>query len=327
MQVITGDLLKNKKVLLRADIDVPIENGKVIEDFRLKAGLPTLKLCLESAAQVIVMGHIGRPEGKVIDELRVGPVERWLREQDNLRSYLESGKIKLLENLRFDPREESEDLEYAKELAQMGQIYINEAFAAYRRAVSTTVLPKLLPHAAGLRFAEEVRVIRAVRDKPKKPFVAIMGGAKVEDKLRVIKVLAQKADAVLVGGKLVHEIREQNIQLPSNVLVGKLEEGGFDISPDTTDSWKDLIMRAKMIVWNGPLGKFEDPRYIQTEKVAEMVINSGAEVVIGGGDSIAALNQYGLLEKAQQVGFVSVGGGALLKLLSEGTLATIEALK
>ena len=209
----------------------------------------------------------------------------------------------------------------------MSEVYVNEAFSAHNIAASTTMVPKLLPHFAGLHFVKEVETLLNVRNNPKKPYIGIMGGAKVKDKLPVINVMAERADAVLVGGKLVHEIREQNVDLPKNVLVGKLNENGFDISSDTTESWKGMIMSAKMIVWNGPLGKFEDAKYNQTEEVIKIVLGSNAEIVIGGGDSVAALSQYGLLEQVEKRAFVSVGGGAMLKLISEGTLPTIEALK
>jgi len=380
MEIVNQSLISNKKVLLRYDIDVQIIDGKVAEDFKLKAGLDTLKLCLKNASKVIIIGHLGRPFKTAEDEkkgkpaqLSAKPIQEWFElhlRGEEMRLHLggeskvdfaqtleqaneSTNKLVLLENIRFFHGEvpgaeyhatctsKTCDVDFAKQLASLGEVYVNEAFSAYNPAASTTIVPTLLPHAAGLHFVEEVRVLREVRDNPKKPFIAIMGGAKVKDKLPVIAVLAQKADAVLVGGKLVAEIREQNIQLPNNVMVGKLEEGGFDIASETTSAWAGLISKAAMIVWNGPLGKFEDlptmtavrqagrqgPKYDQTEKVAEMILNSGAEVVIGGGDSVAALNQYGLLEKAQKKGFISVGGGAMLKLLSDGTLPTIEALK
>ncbi|MCL4366266.1 phosphoglycerate kinase, partial [Patescibacteria group bacterium] len=248
------------------------------------------------------------------------PIKEWLEKSLGQ-------EVKLLENLRFDPREELEDEGFAKELAQMGDFYINEAFASYRPAVSTTILPKLLPHAAGLRFAKEVQVLTEVRENPKKPFVGIMGGAKVADKLPAINALAAKADAVLVGGKLIAEIREQHLEMPKNVMVGMLNEDGFDIALQTIEAWRSLISQAAEIVWNGPVGKFEDPQNDATKKIAGMILDSGAKVVIGGGDSIAALSQYGLLEKAQRLAFVSVGGGAMLKLLADGTLPTIEVLQ
>lgn len=335
MQVVNSSLIAGKKVLLRYDIDVVLEEvkdqssnvkTKVVEDFKLEAGIPTLNLCLQNASQVILMGHIGRPEGKVDDSLKVAPIVDWFINK-GYEADLDSQKLVILENLRFDSREEAVDLEYAKELASKGDYYVNEAFSSHRPAVSTTILPTLLPHAAGLRFAEEVNKLTEVLENPKKPFVAIMGGAKVKDKLPVIQVLAKKADAVLVGGKLVFEIREQNISLPSNVMVGKLSEDGLDIAPETTSAWSSLISKAAMIVWNGPLGKFEDPKNKQTVEVAKLILDSKAEVIIGGGDSVAALNQAGLLKQARQKAFVSVGGGAMLKFLSDGTLPTIKALE
>lgn len=319
MQVINADLISGKKVLLRLDIDVSIENEKVVEDFRLKAGLLTLKLCLENASQVIVIGHIGRPEGKVVPQLSVEPVHQW---------FLQQGlNVEILENLRFDPKEEAGDLEFAKELASRGDVFVNEAFASYRPAASTTILPMLMPSYAGLQFAAEVNKLTEVRNNPKKPLVVIMGGAKVKDKLPVIEVFAQKADAVLVGGKLVDEIREQDLSLPKNVMVGKLSEDGFDIASETLQSWENLVNRAAMIVWNGPVGKFEDLKNDQSAKLARIILSTHAEIIVGGGDTISLLGSLGILEDYQRKAFVSVGGGAMLKFLSDGTLPTIEALK
>lgn len=322
MQVINADLVSGKKVLLRLDIDVSIENGQVQEGFRLKAGLPTLRLCLENASQVVVIGHIGRPEGEVVPELSVEPIKQWFISQG-----LNSSKLEILENLRFDPREEAGDLEFAKELASRGDVFVNEAFASYRPAVSTTILPTLLPSYAGLQFAAEVNKLTEVRNNPKKPLVVIMGGAKVKDKLPVIEVFAQKADAVLVGGKLVAEIREQDLSLPNNVMIGKLSEDGFDIAYTTLQSWENLINRAVMIVWNGPVGKFEDLKNDQSAKLARIILSTHAEIIVGGGDTISLLGSLGILEDYQRKAFVSVGGGAMLKFLSDGTLPTIEALK
>jgi len=332
MQIITQDLISGKRVLLRYDIDVALRDGRVGEEFKLKAGISTLTFCLQHAQIVTIIGHIGRPEGKVVDELKVEPIVEWFKAQGFVED-LGSGKLTILENLRFDPREEASDPEFAKELALKGDVYINEAFSAYRASASTTVLPTLMPHGAGLHFAEEVQKLTEVRENPKKPFVAIMGGAKVSDKLPVISALAKNADAVLVGGKLIAEImhpsfggRDQNVDLPKNVMVGKLNEDGFDIAEETVSAWKALINGARMIVWNGPLGKFEEEKYDATKKIIRLILDSGAEIIIGGGDSVAALNQSGLLPEAEQKAFVSVGGGAMLKFLADGTLPTIEAL-
>lgn len=331
MQIVNPQIIASKKVLLRLDLDVPLRQdfdgelsraaqGKleVEEDFRLRAGTPTLKLCIENASKVIVIGHLGRPEGSD-PAFSLDPVREWFKQNG-------FPQIEMLENLRFNPGEESLSMDFAKELASKADIFVFEAFASHRPAVSTTILPTIMPHFCGLRFSAEVEKIERVRDNPKKPFIAIMGGAKVSDKLPVIEVLAKKADAVLVGGKLVSEIREQNLRLHSNVLVGKLTEDGFDIASETVESWEKLIAGAAQIVWNGPVGKFEDLKNDATKKIAEIILQSNAEIIIGGGDTIAALNQAGLLSKAEEKAFISTGGGAMLKLLSDGTLPTIEAL-
>ncbi|MDO8618409.1 MAG: phosphoglycerate kinase [Candidatus Daviesbacteria bacterium] len=382
MQVVTPELIKDKKVLLRMDLDVPLveSSGKsqesrivVADDFRLKAGLPTLKLCLESAEEVIIMGHIGRPQG-FDPELSVEPIYDWLEKQ-GLCSHLTSGKLKILENLRFEAGEsfdtaqdETAVSDYAKELAKLGDpsttstalstsslrtsVFVNEAFASYHPSASTTVLPTLLPHFAGLRFMEEVEVLTRVRNNPKHPFVAIIGGAKVDDKLPVVEALSKIADYVLVGGKLVSELAGPVAQqphptsststalsvraldgaprfappanLPDNVLIGELNEAGTDVTHETIEKWKPIIQKAKMIVWNGPMGKIEEPKNFQTHELANIIIQTEAETIVGGGDTIGYLGKLGLLERFS---FVSTGGGAMLKFLETGTLPTIEVLK
>ena len=343
MQVVSPDLVKGKKVLLRLDIDVPLRltslaqgHGRleVADDFRLRAGLPTLKLCLEHADQIIVMGHIGRPGGREVPDLSVAPIHDWLVSH-GLHSHMESGKLKLLENLRFEKGEESCSPEYAKELAAMGNFFVNEAFASYHPSASTTILPTLLPHAGGLRFANEVMKLTEVRDNPKKPFIAIMGGVKMEDKLPVINVLAERANAVLVGGKLAKIIHEESFNFPHNVLAGMLTEDGFDIAPHTIEAWEPLIKGAKMIVWNGPVGRISDIGNQKSDfgsakgtyEIAKLLLNCDAELVIGGGDTVGFLGKIGLLGNFQEKGFVSTGGGAMLKFLADGTLPSIEALK
>ena len=328
MQVVAPELIQGKKVLLRLDLDVPLreENGLMVieDDSRLLAGMDTLGLCLEFASSVTICGHLGRPGGKEDPKLSVKPIVDWIEEGYG-HIQLAPGKLHILENLRFEPGEDASDPEFAKELASHGDFYVYEAFASHRPSASTTIVPTLLPHAAGLRFAQEVDELTQVRENPIRPLVAILGGAKVDDKLPVIKAMAAIADVVLVGGKLAAEIKEQGIEgLGANVMVGKLTEDGFDISDETVGAWSNLLKTAKEVVWNGPLGKFEDPKYNQTEKIAKAVIESGAKSIIGGGDTISAVTQYGL---ADRFTFVSTGGGAMLKLLADGTLPTIEALK
>lgn len=351
MQVVTPEQVQGKKVLLRMDLDVPIQEGKVTEDFRLKAGLPTLNLCLNNAEQVIIMGHLGHPHGED-KSLSVEPIYDWLVGQ-GLGLHLEGGKLKLLENLRFDEGEDKCDLDYAKELASLGDpsttstalstsslrtsIFVNEAFAAYHFAASTTVLPTLLPHVAGLRFAQEVEKLTKIRDNPEHPLVIIIGGAKVEDKLPAVEAMAKIADYVLVGGRIAGEIfqgealRGKASPYNTNVLVADLNEEGTDITKETIEKWKPIISKAKIIVWNGPLGIVEEPKNFQTHELANLIIQSDADSVIGGGDTIGYLGKLGLLEKficlPSNRGFVSTGGGAMIKFLETGTLPTIQALQ
>jgi len=323
MQVVTPELIENKRVLLRLDLDVPLENGIIQDDTKILSGMDTLGLCLEFATSVTICGHIGRPEGKEDPSLSVKPIVDWLEEGYG-HIQLPEGKLHILENLRFEPGEDASDPEFAKELASHGDYFVFEAFSSHRPAASTTVVPKLMPHAVGLRFAQEVDELLAVRNNPLKPLVVVLGGAKVDTKMPVIKAMAQIADVVLVGGKLAAEIKEQGISdLGPKVMVAKLTEDGLDISDETVGAWSTLIKTSKQVVWNGPLGKFEDNRD-NTQKIAQAIIDSGTKSIIGGGDTIAAATKYGLVDKFS---FVSVGGGAMLNLLADGTLPTIEALK
>lgn len=315
MQVVTADFVKHKKVLLRLDLDVPLRQAQghgqleVTEDFRLKAALPTLDLCLQNASQVIIMGHVGRPTGEN-PSFSVAPIYDWLTEHGYKN-------FKILENLRFEEGESfdsaqdlrDDNIEYAKELASLGDVYVNEAFGSHHPAASTTILPTLLPHAVGLHFAKEVEKLTEVRENPKHPLVVIIGGVKLEDKLPAIEAMRKIADSVLIGGKIASEIG----------LSKNLTEDGFDINDETISQWKLVLQNASMIVWNGPLGKTEKG----TLEIAKAVIDSGAESIVGGGDTIDLLDQLDLLDKFS---FVSVGGGAMLKFLTEGTLPTIEAL-
>ncbi len=327
MQTVQPQLIQNKTVLLRLDLDVPLRQVQgrleVEDDFRLEAGLDTLDLCLQYAGSVVIMGHIGRPGGKEVAELSVKPVADWFEERfAHVR--LPEGKLHILENLRFEAGEDEADENFARGLASLGDIFVNESFAAHHPAASTTVLPALLPHAAGLRFAKEVETLLGVRNNPKKPLVAVIGGAKLEDKLAVLNYFAKIADAVLVGGKLPHEIREKQFNFPDNVLLAQMNKQGTDLSEEDEQNFRKALSDARQIIWAGPMGKYEDPECIGgTRAVAEAAIKSGAELIIGGGDTIAALDKLGILNR---VTFISTGGGAMLELLANGTLPTIEAL-
>ena len=324
MEVVSGSLVKDKNVLLRYDLDV-IVDGK-IDDFRLKAGLPTLNLCLKNASKVIMMGHICIPCGREVDSLSIAPIYQWFKE-NGFKEQLASGKFRLLENLRFEPGEDAASLEYAKNLASLGNFYVNEAFASYHPAASTTILPTLLPHAAGLRFVAEVAKLTEIRNNPKVPFIGIIGGAKIEDKLPVINALAEKATAVLVGGKLAKIVHEESFNFPHHILAGHLRLDGLDIAPQTIEAWRPIIKGAKTIIWNGPVGKIEAGSAKGTSEIAKILLETEAQVIIGGGDTVGFLNKAGFLKKFQEKGaFISSGGGAMLEFLAKGTLPTIGVL-
>ncbi len=321
LPAVTPQFVKNKKVLLRLDLDVPIENGRVVDDFRLHAGLETLDLCLIHAASVVIFGHLGRPDGKD-PNFSVKPIVEWF-EKTFAHVDLPEGKLHILENTRFEKGEEDCDLEYAKQLASLGDVYINEAFAAYHPASSTTVVPTLLAHAAGLNFAKEVTTILELRSNPKKPQIAIIGGAKVEDKYESAIALSKICDLVLVGGLLVKNIKEQGLEVPKNMILATLNHSGLDLSESSAETFIDMIAHSKQVIWAGPVGKYEVEEGAKfTRKIAEAIINSKVNSIIGGGDTTAALGEY--LDKFS---FVSTGGGAMLELLSKGTLPTVEVLK
>lgn len=322
MKLLDESLISSKRVLLRLDLDVPIKDGRVVDDFRLLAGMETLGFCLDHAKTVIIMGHIGRPNGEDPD-LTVKPIVKWLEEGFS-HITLPEGKLHILENLRFEAGEDECDPNFASELAGFGEVFINEAFASHHPSASTTVLPKLLPHGAGFTFAKEVETLKELRERPQKPFVAIIGGVKIEDKLPAVLALAKIADAVLVGGKIADEIKLENTQVPPNVMVGKLTEDKLDIADETVGSWQHLIEQAKLIVWNGPLGRVEDLSNQNSRKIAQAVTSSNAKTILGGGDTITYVDELGLLNKFS---FVSTGGGAMLEFLIKGTLPSIEALE
>jgi phosphoglycerate kinase len=328
MQVVSPELISGKNVLVRVDIDVPIENGKILEPFRLEGWLPTMELCLQHAASTTLMGHIGRPEGKEDPSLSVAPVVEWLKQRyPDLN--LEEGKLHIMENLRFDAGEDAADENYAKELASHGDFFVNEAFASHRPSASTTVLPTLLPHAAGLKFAKEVEVLTNARNNPKKPQIAIVGGAKVDDKFEAVIAFSKFCEAVLVGGLFPKQIQEKNLEVDRNVMMGRLAENGIDLSEDSIEAFIRLIKNAKQIIWAGPIGKYEDPEGNKGNvALATALLSSEAEIIVGGGDTIAMLGESNLLDQFMNKPniFVSSGGGAMLKLLSKGTLPTIEAL-
>lgn len=313
--------LNGKRVIVRGDLDV----SQISEnDLRLKRLIPTLQYILERKAEVIVMGHMGRPSGKVVESESLKPVAEVIYSMLGSRD-----NVTVLENLRFDPREESNDDDYAKELADKGDIYVNEAFSVcHRKHASIVGIPKYLPSYAGLNLANEINNLSKVFE-PERPLVILISGVK-DDKLTMIEPLSLLADKVLVGGRLpellgdkaLESVRLQNDQ--RKIIVGNLIMDKEDITLNTIDIFTKEIMKAKTVVLAGVLGRYEDEGHSQgTKKVFSAVANSKAFKIVGGGDSLNAINKYNLEDKFD---WISVGGGAMLDFLTKKTLPGIEAL-
>ena len=314
------------------------------DDTRIRAALPTIRLLLdEGAAEVVLMSHLGRPEGRD-PAFSLDPVE------ERLRELLSDRRIRVLENTRFDPGETKNDPEYARELAANGDLYVNDAFgSAHRAHASTEGVAHLLPAYAGLLLERELEELGALLESPERPFVAVVGGAKVDDKIGVLQALGERADTLLVGGKMAEELRAEprpglDAELPHDVVaavsfdadaesrvtdVDAVPDGwlGLDIGPQTRDAFAERIAGAKTVFWNGPMGVFEWPRFAGgTKAVAEAVASAEAHTVVGGGDSVRAIEELGL---AERIDWVSTGGGASLELLEgkelPGVLAIPEA--
>jgi len=333
-----------KTVLVRADLNVPLEDGRVADDTRIRASLPTLQLLLEQdAAEVRVCSHHGRPETEE-DRAKyaMAPVAARLRE------LLPDGRVQVLENTRFDPGETSNDERFARELAGGCDLYVDDAFgSAHRAHASTEAVAHLLPAYAGLLLLAELEHLGRLLGEVERPFVLISGGAKVEDKLGVLSNLGGRAGAVLVGGKMAEELRVENpldfeVEVPVDVVaaaefardaqsrlcaVDEIPDGwlGLDIGPETRTRFSERIEEARTIFWNGPMGVFEWPPFANgTKAVAEAVAaNQDAYSVVGGADSVRALNELGL---ADQVSWVSTGGGASLELLEGKELPGVAAI-
>jgi phosphoglycerate kinase len=330
-----------KRVLVRADLNVPLEDGEVADDTRIRASLPTLQLLLErESAEVAVCSHLGRPKGED-PAFSMKPVEALLRD------LLPDERIHVLENTRFNPGETKNDPEFARELADDRELFVDDAFGSAHRAHASTVgVAELLPAYAGLLLERELEELGKLLGDVDHPFVLISGGAKVDDKLGVLENLGGKADQVLIGGKMAEQVRDQNpltfeVVLPTDVVAAsefaedaeskvvpyeELPEGwlGLDIGPETRESFAAAIADAKTVFWNGPMGVFEWPRFAEgTRAVADAVAKSFAFTVVGGADSVRALTEMGLV---QEVDWASTGGGASLELLEGKELPGVAAI-
>lgn len=318
----TKEQIENKHVLLRADLDVPLKEGRVENDYRLQAILPTLKFCLQYARKTVIIGHLGRPEGED-PSLSLKPIQETLKRLLNqdillLDSGISPGErwtgespLALMENLRFDPREEKIDRGFAAELATGADIYIYEAFATYRASTSLSLIPEVLPTVTGFRFDEEVSTLTKVLRQPSHPTLLLASGAKL-DKLDLINQISPKFDQVLLGG-----------------LLGQPEDrtpDGKDLNAATISLFLKAISQAKTIVLNGPLGFYEDGIHIQaTQAILQALSTSSAFTVVGGGDTLAAIPSLGF--SYTPFSFVSTGGGAMLEFLATETHPLLTILK
>ena len=333
--------LKGKTVLLRADVDVTVTNKKISDDFRLKTSLETLNYLLENASKVIICGHLGRPKGKD-ESLSLEIVADWYAK--NLNGKVSKTKLSdfdafeilpnlvLLENLRFDPGEEVDDPDFSKKLSLLAQVYVNDAFASsHRKHASIYGAAKLLPHFAGLHLEKEVEELSKVLENPVRPLTVIIGGAKIETKLPLVSKMHKFADYVLVGGELVEEdkvllrVAHQKEGIIKSILfVADLTADGKDITEYSTQNFIQIISRSKTIVWNGPMGQFEQCFDQGTRELAQGIAESGAYSVVGGGNTVEFLEKEGLMGKFS---FVSTGGGAMLEFLAGEKLPGLEVLE
>ncbi len=323
MQTLKDLKVEGKRILLRTDYDVPLINGRVADDTRIKASLPTITTLLERAVKAItILCHLDRPAGKVVENLKVKPVAEFL-----ITLLPEAALLVVEENLRFNPGEEANSLEFAQELAGKGELFINDAFAVSHRPHASIVgIPKLLPSAIGLQFEKEIKVLSKIRQNPTRPLVAVIGGAKLETKLPLIERLAKIANQVLVGGKLAQEIvKTCSSETAASISLAQLTPDGKDITQESAAAFAAKIKEAGTVFWNGPMGVYEEAGHSQGTRVIAQAINAAPGfTVIGGGDTEAAATKFAA---ESGIDHISLGGGAMLQYLAEGTLVGLEAIK
>ncbi len=382
--------LQGKRALVRVDFNVPLdENSTITDDTRIRAAVPTIQYLLEQGASVILMSHLGRPKKGPSDALRLDPVAARLKEllgrdvhkvnvttgpeAEAVAAGLKPGDVLLLENTRFDPREEKNDPGMSEELARLGDVYVNDAFgAAHRAHASTEGVARHLPAVAGFLLEKELSALGGAIENPERPFVTVIGGAKISDKIGVIENLLGKVDELLIGGgmantflvaqghnvgdslveadsvdtarSLIEQARSRGakLRLPTDaVIADAFDEHAnrqvvkvdavpagwriLDIGPETVQSYSEVVKNAKTVIWNGPMGVFEMAPFAEgTRAIAQALADSGAQSIIGGGDSVAAVEQMGL---ADRMTHISTGGGASLELLEGKELPGVAALQ
>jgi len=383
-----------KRALVRVDFNVPLDaNGNITDDTRIRAALPTIRYLLEHGASVVLMSHLGRPKKKVVESMRLRPAAERLFEllpeaqevkktevttgpaAEAAASALKPGQVLLLENTRFDPREEANDQEMAQELAKLGDVYVNDAFgSAHRAHASTEGVARYLPAVAGFLMEAELSALFGALSDPQRPFITIIGGAKISDKIGVIENLLSKVNALMIGGGMANTFllargcnlgdslvetesvdtarslidkahaANVNLMLPTDAVIAdefkadaqqkvvpanEVPSGWriLDIGPETVKTFSNTIKEAKTIIWNGPMGVFEmEPFAKGTFAIAQAMAEAaakGAMTIIGGGDSVSAVEQSGLADK---MGHISTGGGASLELLEGQELPGVAAL-
>lgn len=345
MKTLKDFIFKDKRVIVRCDFNVPLdEKGNILNDFRIKAHLPTIEYLIEKGAKIILMSHLGRPDGKVVESLRLTPIQEKLMEyldvsitktKDSLGEEIEKwtyqmqpGEILLLENLRFHKEDKKNEENFAKELSKLGDIFINDAFSVCHRVQASVVgIPKFLPSGAGLLLEKEIKTLTQILKNPQRPLTIIIGGSKVEDKAKVAEKFSEIADFLLVGNLVAQEIKKEQIKIknPEKFFHPIDDKKNFDIGEKTIEIFKEKIKNSKTVFWAGPLGKIEETEYQKGSKeIARAIVESGAFSVAGGGDTIEFLNKIGLIEKFDHI---STGGGAMLSFLSGEELPGLEVLK
>ena len=355
--------LKGKKVLVRVDFNVPLsEKGVILDDFRIKASLPTIEYLIKKRGKIILISHLGRPEGKFVKKFslktvalrlekllkrKVHPVKLRLRRTafggfnrvkflpdclgEKVEKEIETMKeaeVVLLENLRFYKEEEKNDQNFAKNLAKLADVFVNDAFSVCHRSHASVVgITKYLPSGAGFLLEKEIKVLSQIIKNPKRPLVVIIGGKKVEDKAKVVEKFSKIADFVLTGDLVAKEIKKGKIKVKSlsKILFPLDSKDNFDIGQKTIKIFQKIIQKAKTIFWAGPLGKIEERKYQRgTKEIIKAILKSQAFSVVGGGDTIEFINKIGLAEKFDHL---SIGGGAMLKFLAGEKLPGLQSLK